>query len=108
MQGVLSQLRHPVMQMHSSQKRQLDVFCLKKARNERHTQYVKANNMQDMIVPNAIICNIRFGYLDPQSGTLTASSGHKPMSAMNSADADAARKRGVWYLAAVSAPARSA
>ena len=27
---------------------------------------------------------------------------------MNSADADAARKRGVWNLAAVSAPARSA
>lgn len=40
--------------------------------------------------------------------TLTASRGHSPTSAMNSADADAARKRGVWNLAAVSAPARSA
>ena len=43
-----------------------------------------------------------------RSYTLTASRGHNPTSAINSADAEAARKRGVWNLAAVSAPARSA
>ncbi len=40
--------------------------------------------------------------------TLTASKGQSPMSAKNSAEAEPARKRMVWYLAAISGPAFSA
>ncbi len=40
--------------------------------------------------------------------TFTASNGHRPMSAKNSADAEPAKKMPVWYFFAFSGPAMSA
>ena len=73
-------------------------------------QETQPPQLQPHTSPGASMASIRVEAPDgaEQARTLTASKGQSPMSAKNSAEAEPARNRMVWYLAAISGPAFSA